>query len=80
MWVCIKPLLHSLEQMLMLPSCNPPLWPSRALRFERTILTGCGPVTPQHLAVFFVCKLKRTQQPAQQTSTEAASLAHLKEF
>src|SRR5258705_6579965 len=54
LWVCIKALLHSLEQMLMLPSGNPPLWPGRALRFERTILTGCGPVAPQHLAVFFV--------------------------
>src|SRR5258705_6617652 len=51
-WVCIEALLHSLEQMLMLPSCNPPLWPCRALRFKRTILTGCGPVAPQHLAVF----------------------------
>jgi hypothetical protein len=26
-WVCIKALLHSLEQMLLLPSWNPPLWP-----------------------------------------------------
>jgi len=25
-WVCVKALLHSLEQMLALPSCNPPLW------------------------------------------------------
>src|ERR1700730_10710705 len=25
------------------------------MRLQRTILTGCGPVTPQHLAVFFVC-------------------------
>src|SRR5258708_23307047 len=25
--VCIKALLHSFEQMLMLPSRNPPLWP-----------------------------------------------------
>src|SRR5258705_9671811 len=55
LWVCIKALLHSLEQMLMFPTHNPPLWPGRALRFERTILTGCGPVTPQPLAVFFVC-------------------------
>ena len=55
LWVCIKALLHGLEQMLMLPSCNSPLWPCRALRFERTILTGSGPVAPQHLAVFFVC-------------------------
>ena len=31
LWVCIKALLHSLEQMLMLPSDNPPLWPGRAL-------------------------------------------------
>src|SRR5206468_9309561 len=44
LWVCIKALLHSFEQMLMLPSRNPPLWPCRALRFERTILTSCGPV------------------------------------
>lgn len=56
LWVCIKALLHSLEQMLMLPSWNPPLWPCRALRFERTILTGCGPVAPQHLAVLLARK------------------------
>jgi len=54
-WVCIKPLLHGLEQLLVIPSCNSPLWPRRALRFERTILTGRGPVAPQHLAVFFAC-------------------------
>jgi hypothetical protein len=46
LWICIKALLHSFEQMLMLPSWNPPLWPCRALRFKRTILTGCGPVPP----------------------------------
>ena len=45
-WVCIKALLHSSEQMLMLPSRNPPLWPCRALRSKRTILTSCGPVAP----------------------------------
>jgi hypothetical protein len=27
LWVCIEALLHSVEQMLMLPSWNPPLWP-----------------------------------------------------
>jgi hypothetical protein len=64
LWVCIKALLHSLEQMLMLPSRNPPLWPGRALRFERTILTGRGPVTPQHLAVFFVCITIRQSLPS----------------
>src|ERR1700731_458288 len=31
LWVCIKALLLSLEQILMLPSRNPPLWPGRAL-------------------------------------------------
>jgi hypothetical protein len=46
LWVCIKALLHSFEQMLMLPSWNPSLRPCRALRFERTFLTGCGPVAP----------------------------------
>ena len=55
LWVCIKALLHSLEQMLVLPSCSPPLWPGRALRYERTILTGRGPVAPKHLAAIFVC-------------------------
>ena len=27
LWICIKALLHGFEQMLMLPSWNPPLWP-----------------------------------------------------
>src|SRR6516164_4545004 len=51
--VCIKPLLHGLEQMLVLPPSNPPLWPRSTSGFERTSLTGRGPVTPQHFAVFF---------------------------
>src|ERR1700754_683473 len=50
--------------MLMLPSRNPPLWPGCALRFERTILTGCGPVTPQHLAIFFSCIAIRQSLPS----------------
>src|SRR5512133_4096449 len=54
LWVCIKALLHSFEQMLMLPSRNPPLWPCRALRFKRTILTGCGPIAPHPLAIFLI--------------------------
>src|SRR5262249_13132604 len=62
-WVCVKALLHSLEQMLMLPPCNSPLWPGCALRFERTILTRCGPVAPQHLAVFFGCIAIRQSLP-----------------
>jgi hypothetical protein len=37
LWVCIKALLHSFEQMLMLPSSNPPLWPCRALLAETPI-------------------------------------------
>src|SRR6201993_3249798 len=61
--ICVEALLHSLEQMLVLPSCNPPLWPGCALRFEGTILTGCGPVAPQHLAVFFVCIAIRQSLP-----------------
>ena len=56
LWVCIKTLLHGLEQMLMLPSWNPPLWSCRALGFERTILTGCGPVAPYVLAIFLARK------------------------
>jgi len=50
--VRIKALLHGIEQVLMLPSWNPPLWPCRALGLERTILTGVGPVTPYPLAIF----------------------------
>src|SRR6202000_3204114 len=50
--VCIKALLHRFEQMLMLPSWNPSLWPGRALGFERAILTGCRPVAPHPLAIF----------------------------
>src|SRR5438105_848086 len=44
--VRIKALPHGIEQVLMLPSWDPPLWPCRALGLERTILTGVGPVTP----------------------------------
>ena len=50
--VRIKALLHGIEQVLMLPSWNPPLWPCRALGLERTILTGVGPVTPYPVAIF----------------------------
>ena len=50
--VRIKALLHGIEQVLMLPSWNPPLWPCRAPGLERTILTGVGPVTPYPLAIF----------------------------
>jgi threonyl-tRNA synthetase len=32
-WVCVKALLHSLKQMLMLPPCNSPLWSGCALPF-----------------------------------------------
>src|SRR5205823_4957060 len=55
-WVRMKALLHSIEQVLMLPSWNPPLWPCRALGLERTILTGVGPVTPYPLAIFLARK------------------------
>src|SRR5262249_61195888 len=54
LWVCIKALLHSLEQMFILPSRNPPLWPGRALCFERTILSGRGPGASSEIAVLFV--------------------------
>ena len=54
--VRIKALLHGIEQVLMLPSWNPPLWPCRALGLERTILTGVGPVTPYPLAIFLACE------------------------
>jgi hypothetical protein len=37
LWVCIKALLHSFEQMLMLPSWNPPLWPGRALGLSEQV-------------------------------------------
>ena len=52
-WVCIKALLHRFEQMLVVPSRNPPLWPRRALGFERTILTGGG-LAPHPLAIFLI--------------------------
>src|SRR2546429_2492970 len=52
----IKTLLHSFEQMLVLPSWNPPLWSCRTLRFKRTILTGCGPVAPYPFAVLLARK------------------------
>jgi hypothetical protein len=42
----IKALVHSFEQMLMLPTWNPPFRSCRTLRFNRTILTGCGPIAP----------------------------------
>ena len=56
LWICIKALLHSFEQMLLLPSWNPPLWRCRALGLERTVLTGCGPVAPYLLAIFLACE------------------------
>src|ERR1700730_17824779 len=64
LWVCIKALLHSFQQMLMLPSWNPSLRPCRALRFERTFLTGCGPVAPYPLAIFLVRKAIRQLLPS----------------
>src|SRR5215475_11214558 len=30
LWICIEALLHSFEQMLVLPPCNPPLRSQRA--------------------------------------------------
>jgi hypothetical protein len=47
--VRVKALLHGIEQMLMLPSWNPPLWPCRALGLQRAVCTGCGPVAPHPL-------------------------------
>src|SRR6478735_9040428 len=64
LYVCIKALLHSFEQMLMLPSWNPSLRACRALRFERTFLTGCGPVAPYPLAIFLVRKAIRQLLPS----------------
>src|SRR5664280_1710386 len=64
LWVCIKALLHSFEQMLMLPSWNPSLRPCRALRFERTFLTGGGLVAPYPLAIFLVRKAIRQLLPS----------------
>src|SRR4051812_29173858 len=49
-------MLHSIEQMLVLPPRYPSLRPCRARRFERTILTGSGPVAPDPLAIFFATK------------------------
>ena len=40
----VAAVLYGLEQVLMPPSCNSPLWPVVALRFERTSLTGGGPL------------------------------------
>src|SRR3984885_9489768 len=64
LWVCIKALLHGFEQMLMLPSRNPPLRPCSALRFERTILTGRGPEAPYPLAILLVRKPIRQLLPS----------------
>jgi hypothetical protein len=38
--VCVKAQLHSLEQMLVLPTCNPLLSPWRTQGFERTSWSG----------------------------------------
>src|SRR4029077_19225576 len=56
LWICIKAPLHGFEQMLMLPSWNPPLWSGRTLGFERTILTARSPVTPYPLSIFLARK------------------------
>jgi hypothetical protein len=42
------------------PTSNSPLWPGGALRFERTILTGRGPVSPQHLRLLR-CIVRRSE-------------------
>jgi hypothetical protein len=35
--VHIEALLHCIDQVLVLPSRDPPFWPGRALGFERAI-------------------------------------------
>ena len=54
--VCIKALLHRVEQMLVLPAWNAPLRARRALGFERTILTSRSPVAPYQFAVLLAGK------------------------
>lgn len=46
---------------------NPSLRSGRALGFDRTILTGVSPVTPQHLVGFFVCIAIRQSLPGRAT-------------
>src|SRR5262249_26975148 len=52
--VRIEPLLHGVEQVLVLPSRDPSLGPRRALGVVRTILTGVGPAARQDLVGLFV--------------------------
>src|SRR5262249_21358936 len=52
--VRIETLLYGVEQMLMLPPCDTPLRPCRALRFERALGTCRRPVASQYLASFLV--------------------------
>src|ERR1700756_5705938 len=59
----MEPLLHGVEQMLVFPSRDPSLGPRRALGFDRTILTGVGPVAPQHLVGLFVFTAIRQPLP-----------------
>src|SRR5262245_2628863 len=52
--ICVEPPLHSIQQMFILPSCDAPLRPCRALRFERALGTCSGPIAPQNLARLLV--------------------------
>ena len=40
--ICVESSLHGVQQMFMLPSCDAPLRPCRALRFERALGTCVG--------------------------------------
>src|SRR6266481_5003855 len=54
LWVCIKALLHSLEQMLMLPSRDAAFFACGALIFDCAGLAGIRPVAAHLLPVFLV--------------------------
>jgi hypothetical protein len=44
--VLVEAPLRRLQYMLVLPARNPPLLAGSALRFERTVTAGIGPIAP----------------------------------
>src|SRR5262249_56960087 len=51
----VQPTLHRLNNVLMLPSGDPPLLAGCAAVFDGAVLAGVGPVAAQDQSMFLVC-------------------------